>query len=262
MNFIGKLFVMLYGTASLFCLILATAVYTQKMNFVTPKGEDPKKLPPLVEKSIEKTKQLLGANNRAYTRWVQNADELAKLEVAQFQRREFYSGQLELAQTGQLDGKEVKDPPIQIIELDPAGLKQSPPSRIVSMDKPPNGWRPEEVRMGVAAKPPHFYSLAIDAADQEKVDLQKQIHELAQKTKEATEVTNGTEMPFVKGLRARIKEQEHIAKIADEERIYLDNPITTRRAEALLFVKRRDALESRIARLQKIFGMKQGGQGN
>jgi hypothetical protein len=245
MNYIGKILVLLYGTASLFCLIAALAVYTQKMNFVTPKGEDARKVPSLVDKSIAKTKELLKANNRAFTRWVQNFEEVAQLEVEQYQRREFYSSQIELALTGQLDGKEVKNP-IQIIQFDPAGLKASPPSRIVLIT--PTDPKPEEAKPGSPLRPPFVYVNGIKKASEDVINLQKESLELLAKENAITKDINGTDQPFVKGLRTRIKEQEHIGEIADNERIYLEDTVNTRRIDLGVFVRQRDAVKARLDR--------------
>jgi hypothetical protein len=246
MTYVGKILVLLYGTASLFCLITAVAVYTQKMNFVTPKGEDARKVPSLVDKSIAKTKQLLQANNRAFTRWAQNYEEVGQLEVEQYQRREFYSSQIELALTGQLDGKDVKNP-IQIIQFDPAGLKASPPSRIVLIN--PTDPKPELAKPGVPLRPPFLYVNGIKKANDDVVGLQKESLKLLADESAITKDINGTDQPFVKGLRTRIKEQEHIGEIADNERIYLEDTLNTRRIDLGVAARQRDAFNARLKRL-------------
>jgi hypothetical protein len=267
MTFVGKLLVLLYGTASLFCLIAAIAIYTQKMNFVTPKGEDARKVPPLVDKSIAKTKQLLQANNRAFTRWVQNYEEVGRLEVEEYRRREFYSRQIELALTGQVDGKGVKEPPIQEIKFDEAALKESPPSRIVQLDVPQ---RTAELTKpgGTPLKPPFVYINGIKKANEDVVNLQEQSLKLLADESKITRTINGSDQPPpFKGLRTRIKEQEHIGEIADNERLFLEDIINTRRIDEGIFARRRDEMKSRIERLKEFDKKKQlapakaGGQG-
>jgi hypothetical protein len=251
MTYVGKILVLLYGTASLFCLITAVAIYTQKMNFVTPKGEDPRKVPSLVDKSIAKTKQLLQANNRAFTRWTQNYEEVGQLEVEQYQRRAFYNSQIELALTGQLDGKEVKNP-IQIIQFDPAGLKASPPSRIVLIT--PTDVKPEEAKPGVPLRPPFVYVNGIKKASDDVASLQKESLKLLADESKITKEINGTDQPFVKGLRRQIKEQEHIGEIADNERVYLEDSVNTRRIDLGVSTRLRDAVKARSNAVEKFFG--------
>jgi len=66
----------------------------------------------------------------------------------------------------------------------------------------------------------------------------------------------------MKGLRTRIKEQDEIAEDADLERIYLEDFVTNRRADAQLFIKRRDALQASIARLIEYYQKRDGDKGN
>ena len=82
---------------------------------------------------------------------------------------------------------------------------------------------------------PNFWrtSLAINGTtDIKALNLAKDGEELVKKLLVAALNISGLDKPFVKGLRERIKEWEHVTKIAGEETIYLEDPITTRRADA------------------------------
>ena len=262
MGFIGKVLVLLYGTLSLFCLIIAIAIYTQQMDFVTPKGENSKKALARIDKSIEKTNELLRANNRAYTRWIQEYDEVVRIEVEQVQRRDFYRGQLELVTTGKLEGEDVKDPVQQLPERDPN-------TGLLAIDKA-TGRPPIVVKPMQNAEPQSKYLERIAAAglelgefdekDKPTRGLLKDVHDKIKEHKKVTLEINGDAM--TKGLRTKINEQIDIAERADNERIYLDDPITNRRADAQLFVKRRDSLQSRVQLLFDYYKRKTGAQGN
>ncbi len=249
MTSVGKILILLFGTASLFCLVTAIAIYTQKMNFVTPKGEDAKKVPALVEKSIAKTKQLLQANNRAFTRWVDNFEEVCRLEVDQYERRNFYSSEIELALTGQLDGMQVKNA-LRKIESDAAGLKASPPLQIVRIDNPSDR-KPEEAKPGVPLRPPFVYITGINKGNADVDSLQKESLKLLADQSTIIKEINGTDMPPSKGLRTRIKEQEHIGEIADNERAYLEDTLNSRRIDLGVATRQYDAFNARFARIKQ-----------
>ncbi len=242
MNFIGKTFVLIYGMGSLFCLIVGMAVYTQKMDFVTPKGEDPKKFITRIDKAIERTKELNKADNRAYTRWVEEYDDLVKVEIDEVRRRDFYRGQLELVDTGKLDGSDVPDP-VQVLP------EQDPVTGLLAIDKPTGRdsvkFRTENV------KPQSFYLAEIDKQGKEMETLLPQIQKLIADHAAATKELIGTET--TKGFYKRINEQIKIAEDAEDERIHLEDYVTNRRADAQLLVKRKESLEARIATLLTYF---------
>jgi hypothetical protein len=88
--------------------------------------------------------------------------------------------------------------------------------------------------------------------------LAGEMKDLIAKHREATIAMNGQEKPtYVKGLRTRIVEQEQINVDAIEETLYLEDYITNRRAQAQLFVKRRDALRARVEELEVFFKIKE-----
>lgn len=254
MSFLGKLLILIYGAASLLCLTGAMAVYTQQMGYVTPKGEDPKKVKNRVEQSIARTNSFINANNRAYTRWQQDYEEVIKLEVDMFARRMFYRGQLDLLVSGKLYDNVVQTP-IQELEVNST-------TGLLDISKP-TGRKPVEAKPGLPALTQSYYLAEIKKANGDMVRLQAQTAEKVQQHRNASLVINGQEAPtFVKGLRTRIDEQVAIAKDADIERVFLEDFITNRRAEAQLFVKRRNALQSRVDELLGALKGKSGGQGN
>ncbi|MCE9532507.1 MAG: hypothetical protein K8T89_15510 [Planctomycetes bacterium] len=254
MNFAGKLMVLLTGAVSLICLIIGTMLYSQPMDYVTPKEETPKKVATRIDQAIARTNELLKANNRAYTRWVQESEKVLDLEVEQHNRREFYRGQLELVATGMLDGKKVTDP-VQELTRD-AG------TNMLLIDKP-TGRAAVKINPRKNAEAQKVYEDGIQAAVKKIAELQAETQMLLMEHVAATLVINGAEVPaVVKGLRTKIKEQIKIAEDADLERTFLEDFITNRRADSELFVKRRDALQSSIEQLNEYNKKKLGGQGN
>ncbi len=260
MNFIGKTCVLLFGAISIFCLVTGMAVYTQRLDLVAPKSDGAKKTVTLVDQSIERTKDLSKANNRAYSRWMQEYEEVAKLEVEQFQRREFYRGQMELVRTGLFAGeKELRPDSIQELP------KRDDVTKLLVIDMP-TGRPPVKVTIQKnmeSAKPYGDYLNRIREANKEYGMIQKDIHDVdAEKKDIGLEAEIAKTTAEIKALRPRIDQQEDIARDAILERDYLEDFITNRRADAQLFVKRRDALKASIERL-KVFNQKrQGGQGN
>jgi hypothetical protein len=253
---LGRLLVLVYGAAALMCLIWAAMVYTQKMDFVTPKAaEGGKKTVSRVEEAQKKTKELQTAVNRSYTRWRQEFDEVARLEVDLQQRRDFYRGQIELLITGKYDGKEVPDP-IQILEYQDADPTTG--SRLLKIDQPTGrpavAVRPEDKdkkRPEEKAKWMGFYKAGIAQSAVDKAKYQMEADDIIKRERASTVVINGQANPFVKGLRVRIKEQEQIEIDANLETAYLEDFVTNRRAAAQLFVKRRDSLVARLNELRK-----------
>jgi hypothetical protein len=267
MGLLGRLLVLIYGAGALLCLMWAAMVYTQKMDFVTPKGaEGGKKAMSRVEEAQKTTKQLQIAINRSYTRWRQEFDDVVRLEVDANQRREFYRGQLELVRTGKYQGNDVPEP---VQELEYEDDDTSVP-RLLKIDNP-TGRKPVLVRSEDMAKKEAsekakwmgFYLQGIEQAGRQMTALQAETAKLIDAHKESTLIMSGREAPFVKGLRKRIKEQEQIEIDAKLETTFLEDFITNRRAEAQLFVKRRDSLVARLNELRKYYKDKTpGGQGN
>jgi len=268
MGFLGRLLVLVYGAGALMCLMWAAMVYTQKMDFVTPKGgEGGKKAMSRVDQEITKTKQLQTAVNRSYTRWRQEYDDVVKLEVDQYQRREFYRGQLDLIRTGKYQGVDVPDP-VQELEYDE---DETSVPRLLKIDNP-IGRKPVMVRReDMAKKDPGEKARWIGYYITGREELRRQLEKLQADTKKnedeaivASRAIIGTENPYVKGLHRRIEDQKVIETDALLETVFLEDFITNRRAAAQLFVKRRDSLVARLNELQKYYKDKGpvGGQGN
>jgi hypothetical protein len=110
-SILGKTLVLLVGVISIFCLMGGVAVYTQKMDYVTPRGgEAGKKTLNRVDQTRAKVKDLLAANQRAITRLSLEMEPLVDLEGDRLQRRDYYHAHLELLQTGNWYGKPVATP--------------------------------------------------------------------------------------------------------------------------------------------------------
>jgi hypothetical protein len=252
MGFIGKLFILLFGASSLLCLIWATVIYTQKMDFIPPKQDSGSKEKAVsrVEKAMARTKELNVASNRAYTRWAQEFDDVVNLEIERFQRREFYKGQLEMLYTGMVDGMKQ---PIQTLVVDET-------TGLLPFDKP-TGRDPILVK-GKPLETLNFYFVRLQKAGEDMQRLTADIRKIIADHAKSTIAMNGQKEPPIKGLRTRIQEQEEIEAAAIAEALYLDDYITNRTADAELFTKRRDSLQARVEELKKYFKNKDGGAGN
>jgi hypothetical protein len=252
-TYLPKIGVVAYGVLALMCLMTAVAVYTQRMNFVLPKGETTKGAMTRVDQAIATTKTLRIANNRALSRWIDEADEVVRLEADHVLRRDFYRGQIELVRTGQLDGMDVKDPVRQLAREAASGTLKLDAT---DAERPP-------VKVGRAqenALPQSVYKEGLEKAKQENKRLQEEINADDAAATKAGLAINGDANN--KGLRTRIVEQTRIAQDAEAETLYLEDFITNRRADAQLFVKRRDALQASIDRLARFYQKKPGTGGN
>jgi hypothetical protein len=110
-SLLGKVLVLLIVSTSIFCLMGGVAVYTQKMDYATPRGEAGKKTLNRVDEARAKVKNLLAANQRAITRLSLEMEPLVDLEGDILQRRDYYHAQMDLMTTGKWYGKvDVADP--------------------------------------------------------------------------------------------------------------------------------------------------------
>lgn len=253
MNYIGKFFVLVYGVGALFCLIFAMAVYTQKMDFVTPKGETSKKFVTRIDTSMNRTKDLLAANQRAITRWTEAIDDLVPREVDQTNRREYYRSLLALVATGQYT---TDDPNYKAVDVpDPVQElgDHDPNSGLLAIDKPTMR-KVIEYKTGQNLRPHSVYRDDIGKTGVAMTELLGAIDDLQKRHQDADKIIQG--VPGNKGLRVRTNEQRAIGRDADSERIYLEDAVTNRRAEAQLFVKRRDAVQASIKRLVEYYERK------
>lgn len=248
MNYIGKFFVLAYGVGSLFCLIFAMAVYTQKMDFVTPKGENSKKFVTRIDTSINRTKELILANQRAVTRWTDEIDDLVPREVDQTNRREYYRDLLEMVNKGTYKGQAANDPVQELGDHDPV-------TGLLAIDKPTMR-KPFEYKTGQNLQPHDTYHKRNEKAGQTLIELETAIKTLQDEYQKANQRIQG--VPGNKGLRVRIDEQRAIGVDADSERVYLEDSVTNRRAAAQLFIKRRDSANAQITKLLEYYKRKNG----
>ena len=258
-NFIGKSFVLLYGAGAFFCLMLATAVFTQRIDYGVPKeAETGKKALTLVARNQEIIKELMQTNQRAQTDHVNQMPILIDTEMNLAQRRDYYSAYLEMVRTGKFLNNEIAKP-IQEIAFDDNGLL-----------KLANPADPSQKAIFVltneVARPAYIYLAEIKTTDASLAKIQADIKMLLADYAKSTQIINGSEVPdmLVKGLRTYIKEQIKIRKDADAEREWLEDHITNRRAEAQLTIKRKNALLARLEELKRLLGRSNtpGGQGN
>ncbi len=260
-NFLGKTLVILFGFASILCLMGAVAVKTQKMDYVTPRGgEAGKKTMNRVDEARAKTKELLAANQRAVTRLNLEMEPVVEIEADLLKRRDYYYAQLQMMQTGKWYGKDVTNP-IQVLPQyakDKDKDKDDYPLLKIHTDKDkPPALDPVLViadKMNQPVHPASYYLEKIQKLDGDIDMTTKAIKQLIADHAKSTVAINGAQgPPVIIGLRERIKDQIKIKEDAIAETEFLDDPLTRRQAEAELFVKRRDAMIDRLAELKKFF---------
>ena len=126
MNFIGKTLVILYTVVAISCVMWATVVYTNRVDWAPPKTEgkagptgpapkDSAKEPPAkiagkVNQSIAEIEKYDAANQRAIKRWTANYLSVNQAEQDRLFRRDFYRARLEIALTGKLGDVPVENP--------------------------------------------------------------------------------------------------------------------------------------------------------
>lgn len=269
-TFVGKVLVILTATISILCLMGAVGVFTQKMDYVTPRGGDAgKKTLNRVDDARKKAKDLLAANQRAVTRMSLEMEPLIEHEIDHLERRDYYSAQMEMMRTGKWRGQVVANP-IQVLppyekSKDGTELLKIPVDKEVAPALDPilvvtnnmnTRVQPASYYVGEPGKP----------GDGEIRRVQKDIDAKVAATRkligehvESTLVINGSDVPGMerKGLRTRIKEQILIKEDAIAETEFLEDYVSRRQAEAELFVKRRDAMADRLVELKKFFKIKE-----
>lgn len=258
-TFLGRTLVILFATLSIFCLMAAVAVFTQKMDYATPRGgEAGKKTLNRVDTARNKAKELLVANQRAITRLNAEIEPLVAVEADQLQRRDYYYAQMRMMRTGQwYDMKELVANPIQkLTDTD----KDTDLLKIHTAKDAAPKHEPITVLVGTMQEParlPSYYTEQIGMVNTNIDTIIAAIKAKIEEHAKATIAINGSQVPpVVIGLRDRIKDQIKIKEDADAEREFLEDYVSRRQADAEKFVKRRDAMADRLEELKKFFKIK------
>jgi hypothetical protein len=283
MNFIGKTFVILYTVMALACLMWATVIFTNRVDWAPPKdapeaakggpvGKDGAKEPPpsllgKVNQSNAEIVKLDAANERANKRYISNYVTANAAENDRLFRRYFYRARLEIAVTGKLNGMPVEGGAYRELKFAESGLIE-PDLEVDDQGKMVAGAAFKSapvinVRPNKALESADIYQKQIDGTNKTILETQDKILALIEEHKRLTTIINSEQLdgPFKgikKGLRLLIKDQIAIEKIAVDERESLSDYITNRRAEGQLFVKRRDLLQARVEELMRLRPSKDG----
>jgi hypothetical protein len=176
------------------------------------------------------------------------------LEADRMARLQWYAGQLELLETGQLDGQSVT-PAVQQLEanaIDPAQALPSPTNR-----------PPELGADGQPLKAIDVYDRLIQAQlrtlsndDAAMPGLQQQIARVIAEEEVLTNEITGTVVDgqTIKGLRTKIDEQRVIALASQSEQEYIVPYLTNRRADLEMVLRRQTSLQARVDEVKRYLG--------
>ncbi len=250
MGFIGKIFVLLTGFASIFFLIIAASIYTQKPKWFVEKqiggnaGDIGR-----VDFIDQMIKVYNEADKRAGQRWETNRSPISKLESQRLERRDFYQDQLTRVRTGKTkDGKMISAPIVLQMEVDP----NNEPFFTLSPNKP--------IKVGVENLDciANYNRKISDtyAAIRTKQDT---ITKLIKDYGDLTTQIFGTK--DIKGLRTFIKEHEIILDNTINGTKHLAPILTDRETEKLIFTRRNTLLLGRIRELEQAIKQSTTGTG-
>jgi len=247
MTFFGKLIVCVNVVVSLLFLAFAIGTYTQRIDWFNRRPEGGEEIKGKVSVLQAKLGDLIEAKSRAESRWTSTRTELLALEVKRPERQDYYKANLILAETGQYKGQPVANP-IRALKIDANGeIILAGPT-----DPAPNDRPLIEIRPGTPLTSLSAYDQLIAGSHTDIKTVQEELKKLIDEQKELTNKIIDTDQ---KGLRTLIKEQMVIEQLAQDEIAYLQPFLTNRRAESMLLLKRRDALQARLTELREFYGV-------
>lgn len=261
MSTIGKVLVLLHGAVAITVLAWAVGVATNRIHWNTPPAEAGKEATPgLYARQKTQADEYNVAVDRSYTRWTGNVNQVLVLEAERYPRRAFYATHLYVMQYGgPPDGKGGIAPvanPVQSV-LAPAG------NGFLNVQRDQRGgldmvralaFPPFEVRPGVPAKSVAQYDREMRKFVEDiQASQVKSAQAIVEREKLNREIVGVTQPMLVKGLRTLINEQKNIIDQAEAEDRYVAVFVTNREAEFGLFKKRKDAMQGRVAELNKYF---------
>jgi len=251
---IGKVLVLLHGALAITVLAWAVGVVTNRIDWNNPPAGDKPRAPGLYARQKTQADEYNVAVDRSHARWTGNLNQVLVLEAERYPRRAYYQLHLYVMQTGELNGKPVPNP-VQDV-LNPLGG-----NGFIDVPRLPNGQldpnrmlarKPYEVRPGIPAKAVAQYDKEMAKFVEDMKGLQvTSANAIVEREKLNREIVGVTQPTLVKGLRTLINEQKNIMDQAEAEDRYVAVFVTNREAEFGLFKKRRDAMQGRVAELNK-----------
>ncbi len=243
MAFIGKLLVVVHSALSLGVLAWALAVYTQRIDWNTPKEAPKDGQTGLFDKQKALATQYNGAVDKAYTRWSGNLFQVQVLEAERYPRREFYKNELDMIRTGRTtaNGKSVQSTnPVRELVYAPNGFLD-----VRTANRPPVMVRPGIKADSIAGYNTKMVKLVEDI----QASQIKNAKAIIERDKLNDDIIGHTQPMLKKGLRTLLLEQITFKERAQREDGYVIDFITNREADFGLLKKRRDAMLSRIDEL-------------
>ena len=261
MSTIGKVLVLLHGALAITVLAWAIGVATNRIDWNTPPAADKPGGPGLYDRQKALAAEYNAAVDRSHARWTGNLNQVLVLEAERYPRRAYYQLHLYVMQTGvRPDGKGGFVPvpnPVQDV------LNPLAPNGFIDVPRLPNGQldmtralarKPYEVRPGVLAKAAAQYDREMAKFVEDMKGLQvTSANAIVEREKLNREIVGVTQPMRVKGLRTLITEQNVIRDQAEAEDRYVAVFVTNREAEFGLFKKRRDAMQARVAELNRYY---------
>lgn len=262
MSTLGKVLVLVHGALSLTVLAWALGVFTNRIDWNTPPAKTGGETTPgLYARQDAKATEYNAAIDRSYTRWTTNLNQVAVLEAERYPRRGYYFLTLDLMERGKPNTMIGQAPnqvrvavPVQdIYPYAPNGYLDVPRDRFGNLDLTRAFARKAyNVRPNIAAKSVVMYDEDMTKLVQDIKDSQvKSNQAIVEREKLNKEIVGVTQPTPIKGLRTLINEQKTIQDNADNEDRYTSVFVTNREAEFGLFKKRRDAMQARVAELNK-----------
>ncbi len=246
MAFIGKLLVVLHSALSLGVLAWAVAVYTQRIDWNTPKVDAGKEVQPgLFDRQKALAVQYNGAVDKAYTRWSGNLFQVQALEAERYPRREFYKNELDTIRTGKTTANNktvvVSDPVRELVYGSNGFINIKSPSR-----------PPVMVRPGIKADSIAGYNTKmVKLVEDIQASQVKNAKAIIERDRLNDDIIGHKQPMLKKGLRTLLLEQVTFKERAQREDEYIVDFITNREADFGLLKKRRDAMLGRIDELNK-----------
>ena len=269
MSTLGKVLVLVHGALSLTVLAWAIGVFTNRIDWNNPPAEAGKESTPgLYARQDAKATEHNAAIDRSYTRWTTNLNQVAVLEAERYPRRSYYIITLDLMERG-TPNTMIGQPPNQvkvavpvqdIYPYAPNGFLDVPRDRFGNLDLTRAFARkPFYVRPNIAAQSVAMYDKEMAKLVQDIKESQvKSNQAIVEREKLNKEIVGVTQPTLIKGLRTLINEQKTIEDNANAEDRYTAVFVTNREAEFGLFKKRRDAMQARIAELNKYLDGQKG----
>jgi hypothetical protein len=255
MSTIGKVLVLLHGAVAITVLAWAIGVAANRIHWNTPPAGGKDTGPGLYDRQKAQAAEYNVAVDRSYTRWTGNLNQVLVLEAERYPRRAFYATHLYVMQTGELGGQPVPNPVQGVLAPGPSGFLNVQRNAQGGLDMVRTlAFPPFEVRPGVPARSVAQYDREMKKFVEDiQASQVRSAAAIVEREKLNREIVGVTQPMLVKGLRTLITEQKNIIDQADAEDRYVAVFVTNREAEFGLFKKRKDAMQGRVAELNKYY---------